>query len=58
MRSQRDVWTGVTGIAFAIMAVLLVIPLGRLLWASLLAEGGGFTLKHYRDFLAYPYYSW
>jgi iron(III) transport system permease protein len=57
MRSQRDVWTGVTGIAFAIMAVLLVIPLGRLLWASLLADGGGFTLKHYRDFLAYPYYS-
>ncbi|MEK7205100.1 MAG: iron ABC transporter permease, partial [candidate division NC10 bacterium] len=46
-----------TGIAFALLLVLLIIPLGRLLWASLLAGDGGFTLKHYREFLAYPYYS-
>ena len=57
MRNQRDVWTGVTGIAFAILALLLILPLGRLLWASLLDKGGGLTLAHYRDFLAYPYYS-
>lgn len=56
-RGRADIWTGVTGIAFTLLALLLLIPLGRLLWASLLAEGGGFTLKHYRDFLAYPYYS-
>ncbi|MBI2114177.1 MAG: iron ABC transporter permease [candidate division NC10 bacterium] len=57
MRNRGDIWTGVTGIAFALLAVLLIIPLGRLLWASLLGDDGGFTLKHYRDFLAYPYYS-
>jgi iron(III) transport system permease protein len=56
-RSRGDVWTGVTGIAFAILALLLILPLGRLLWASLLDKGGGLTLAHYRDFLAYPYYS-
>jgi iron(III) transport system permease protein len=57
MRNRGDIWTGVTGIAFALLLVLLIIPLGRLLWASLLGDDGGFTLKHYREFLAYPYYS-
>ena len=57
MRIRVNVWTSVTGIAFALLLVLLVVPLGRLLWASLLGDDGGFTLKHYRDFLAYPYYS-
>jgi len=57
MRRRGDIWTGVTGIAFALLLVLLIIPLGRLLWASLLGDDGGFTLKHYREFLAYPYYS-
>jgi iron(III) transport system permease protein len=47
----------VTWIAFALLAVLLILPLGRLLWASLLDEGGGLTLAHYREFLAYPYYA-
>jgi iron(III) transport system permease protein len=56
-RNRADVWTSVTGIAFTLLLVLLIIPLGRLLWASLLAGDGGFTLKHYREFLAYPYYS-
>ena len=56
-RRRGDVWTGVTGIAFAILVLLLVLPLGRLLWASLLDKGGGLTLIHYQDFLAYPYYS-
>jgi len=57
MRNQRDIWTGVTWVAFALLAVLLILPLGRLLWASLLDKGGGLTLAHYRDFLGYPYYS-
>ncbi len=57
MRDRADVWTGVTGIAFGLLVVLLVVPLGRLLWVSLLDEAGGLTLRHYRDFLAYPYYS-
>ena len=46
-----------TWIAFALLAVLLILPLGRLLWASLLDESGSLTLVHYRDFLAYPYYA-
>ncbi len=57
MHRRGDIWTGVTGIAFALLLVLLIIPLGRLLWASLLDDAGGLTLKHYRDFLAYTYYS-
>ena len=57
MHRRGDIWTGISGIAFTLLVVLLIIPLGRLLWVSLLAEDGGFTLKHYRDFLAYPYYS-
>jgi iron(III) transport system permease protein len=57
MRDRADVWTGVTWIAFGLLVVLLILPLGWLLWASLLDKDGGFTLAHYRDFLAYPYYS-
>ncbi len=57
MRNRGDIWTGVTGIAFALLLVLLIIPLGRLLWASLLRDDGGFTLSHYREFLGYPYYA-
>ncbi len=57
MRNRGDIWTGVTGIAFALLLVLLIVPLGRLLWASLLNDSGALTFKHYRDFLAYPYYS-
>jgi len=54
---RRDVWTAVSGVAFALLLVLLVIPLGRLLYASVLDDAGRFTAKHYRDFLAYPYYA-
>jgi iron(III) transport system permease protein len=57
MRKRFDAWTGVTGIAYVLLVLLLIVPLGRLLWASLFAEDGGFTLAHYRDFLAFPYYS-
>ncbi len=57
MRERADVWTGVTWVAFGLLAVLLILPLGRLLWASILDKDGGLTLVHYRDFLAYPYYS-
>jgi iron(III) transport system permease protein len=54
---RRDVWTAVSGVAFVLLLVLLVIPLGRLLYASVLDDAGRFTAKHYRDFLAYPYYA-
>ncbi len=57
MRERVDGWTGVTWLAFGVLAVLLILPLGRLLWASFLDKGGGLTLAHYRDFLGYPYYS-
>jgi iron(III) transport system permease protein len=57
MRERFDTWTGVTGIAFALLLLLLIVPLGRLLWASVLTEDGGLTLAHYRNFLAFPYYS-
>ncbi len=40
-----------------LLLLLLVIPLGRLLYTSVLDEAGRFTAKHYRDFLAYPYYA-
>ena len=54
---RRDVWTAVGGISFVLLLLLLVVPLGRLLYASVLDEAGRFTAKHYRDFLAYPYYA-
>ena len=57
MRNRFDAWTSVTGIAYVLLVLLLIVPLGRLLWASLFAEDGGLTLAHYRDFLAFPYYS-
>jgi len=57
IEQRRDVWTAVSGMAFALLLLLLIIPLGRLLYASLLDEAERFTLKHYWDFLAYPYYS-
>jgi iron(III) transport system permease protein len=54
---RRDVWTAVGAISFVLLLLLLLLPLGRLLYASLLDEAGRFTAKHYRDFLAYPYYA-
>ncbi len=46
-----------TGASFLVLAVLLLVPLGKLLWASVVADGGGLTLGHYVEFLARPYYS-
>jgi len=54
---RRDVWTAVSAVAFGLLLILLVIPLGRLLYASFLDDAGRFTAKHYREFLAYPYYA-
>jgi iron(III) transport system permease protein len=47
----------VTGLGFLLLGGLLVLPLGKLLWASVVAEGGGLTLRHYAEFLGRPYYS-
>jgi iron(III) transport system permease protein len=54
---RLDAWDAVTGLGFLLLALLLVVPLGQLLWASLVAEGGGLTLRHYAQFLGRPYYS-
>lgn len=52
-----DVWSAVTGLSFLVLGGLLLVPLGKLLWASVVAEGGGLTLRHYAEFLGRPYYS-
>ena len=58
VRTRRlDAWDGATGLAFVLLAGLLVLPLGKLLWASVTAEGGGLTWQHYAAFLGRPYYS-
>jgi iron(III) transport system permease protein len=58
VRTRRlDVWDSVTGLSFLLLAALLVLPLGKLLWASVAADGGGLTLRHYVAFLGRPYYS-
>ena len=53
---RLDVWSGVTAASFLLLGGLLLAPLGKLLWASVVAEGGGFTLRHYAEFLGRPYY--
>ena len=52
-----DAWSAVTGLSFLVLGGLLLVPLGKLLWASVVAEGGGLTLRHYAEFLGRPYYS-
>jgi iron(III) transport system permease protein len=56
-RRRLDAWDGVTGAGFGLLIVFLVLPLAKLLWASVVADGGGFTLRHYVAFLGRPYYS-
>ena len=58
MTTRRlDAWDGIAGLGFGFLAVFLIVPLGKLLWASVVAEGGGLTLRHYAEFLGRPYYS-
>jgi iron(III) transport system permease protein len=57
MRRRGDVWDAVTVLGFLLLGGLLVLPLGKLLWASVVAEGGGLTLRHYAEFLGRPYYA-
>src|SRR5437667_1687584 len=57
MRRRADVWDAVTVLGFLLLGGLLVLPLGKLLWASVVAEGGGLTLRHYAEFLGRPYYA-
>jgi iron(III) transport system permease protein len=54
---RLDAWDGIAGLGFGFLAVFLIVPLGKLLWASVVAEGGGLTLRHYAEFLGRPYYS-
>ncbi|PYM66961.1 MAG: iron ABC transporter permease [Candidatus Rokuibacteriota bacterium] len=58
MRTRRlDAWDGIAGLAFLLLAAFLILPLGKLLWASVVPDGGGVTLRHYAAFLGRPYYS-
>jgi len=52
-----DAWAAATAGSFLLLGVLLILPLAKLLWASVVAEGGGLTLRHYAEFLGRPYYS-
>ncbi len=54
---RLDAWSVVTGASFLLLGALLLVPLGKLLWASVVAEDGGLTLRHYVEFLGRPYYS-
>ena len=56
-RRPLDAWDGITVLGLLFLAVFLIVPLGKLLWASVAAEGGGLTLRHYAEFLGRPYYS-
>ena len=55
-RRPLDAWDGIAVLGFLFLAVFLIVPLGKLLWASVAAEGGGLTLRHYAEFLGRPYY--
>ncbi|HLE45247.1 MAG TPA: iron ABC transporter permease [Methylomirabilota bacterium] len=57
MGRRLESWSVVTGLSFLLLVGLLLVPLGRLFWASVVAEGGGLTLRHYAEFLGRPYYS-
>jgi iron(III) transport system permease protein len=54
---RLDAWHGVAGLGFLFLGAFLVLPLGKLLLASVVAESGGLTLRHYAEFLGRPYYS-
>ena len=54
-RRRLDAWDGIAVLGVVFLGVFLVAPLGKLLWASVVAEGGGLTLRHYAQFLGRPY---
>ena len=54
---RLDAWDGVAGLGFLLLGALLVLPLGKLLLASVVAPDGGLTLRPYAEFLGRPYYS-
>jgi iron(III) transport system permease protein len=54
---RLDVWDGVAGLGFLLLGGLLVLPLGRLLLASVVTPEGQLTLRPYVEFLGRPYYS-
>lgn len=54
---RPDAWDGVAGLGFLLLGALLVLPLGKLLLASVVAPDGGLTLRPYAEFLGRPYYS-
>jgi iron(III) transport system permease protein len=54
---RLDAWDGVAGLGFLVLGALLVVPLGKLLVASVVTPEGQFTLRPYAEFLGRPYYS-
>jgi iron(III) transport system permease protein len=54
---RLDAWDGVAGLGFLLLLALLVLPLGKLLVASVVTPEGQLTLRPYAEFLGRPYYS-
>jgi iron(III) transport system permease protein len=54
---RLDAWDGVAGLGFLLLGALLVLPLGKLLVASVITPEGHLTLRPYAEFLGRPYYS-
>jgi len=54
---RLDAWDGVAGLGFLLLGALLVLPLGKLLLASVVTPEGQLTLRPYAEFLGRPYYS-
>jgi iron(III) transport system permease protein len=54
---RLDAWDGVAGLGFLLLGALLVLPLGKLLVASMVTPEGQLTLRPYTEFLGRPYYS-
>jgi iron(III) transport system permease protein len=56
-RFRLDFWTIVFGLAFAVMAVLLVLPICEVFVVGFVdPESEGFTLANYAKVLTHPYY--
>jgi len=54
---RLDAWDGVAGLGFLLLLALLVLPIGKLLLASVITPEGQLTLRPYVEFLGRPYYS-
>jgi iron(III) transport system permease protein len=55
-RISSDPWQPALALSYALLAFLIVYPLAQLFVSSLRAEGGAWTLAHFRDFFALRYY--